>query len=155
MRMVKDEALAKDILQETFIKIWKNASKYNSQKAKIFTWMYQIAKNTALDKIRQRTKKSEREVQPDISNLSKIGIDPINPDTLDLPEILNKIDPKYQTVINALFYKGMTQQEASDDLKIPLGTVKTRLKIGLRELKKIFGSLIIFTFFIELNKFFN
>jgi RNA polymerase sigma-70 factor (ECF subfamily) len=49
------------------------------------------------------------------------------------------LDEKYQIVINALFFEGMTQQEASDELDIPLGTIKSRLKIGLRELKKIYN----------------
>jgi RNA polymerase sigma-70 factor (ECF subfamily) len=52
---------------------------------------------------------------------------------------LSTLDEKYQIVINALFFEGMTQQEASEELDIPLGTIKSRLKIGLRELKKIYN----------------
>ncbi|MGY8915319.1 MAG: RNA polymerase sigma factor, partial [Flavobacteriales bacterium] len=52
-------------------------------------------------------------------------------------------EPKYQMVLDALFFQGMTQQEASDELDIPLGTIKSRLKIGLRELKKIYGSSMV------------
>ena len=59
---------------------------------------------------------------------------------MDMKKQLEKIDVKYQIVLEALFFEGMTQQEASDELGIPLGTVKSRLKIGLRELKKIYGA---------------
>jgi len=58
---------------------------------------------------------------------------------LDIKKHLNSIDLKYKIVIDALFFEGMTQQEASDELEIPLGTIKSRLKIGLRELKKIYN----------------
>lgn len=56
-----------------------------------------------------------------------------------MEENLAKIDPKYREVLEALFFVGLTQQEASEKLDIPLGTIKSRLKIGLRELRKIYG----------------
>ena len=147
IRMVRDEDLAKDVIQESFIKIWKNASKYDPQKAKVFTWMYQVTRNTALDKLRQVKNRGEKEIQIKDSNVYNIGISGINPDTVDLPEILNQIDEKYRQVIGVLFYGGMTQQEASDHLNLPLGTVKTRLKIGLRELRKVFKDPLVLTAF--------
>ena len=62
---------------------------------------------------------------------------------MDVKENLEKIEHKYHVVLDALFFQGMTQQEASDELNIPLGTIKSRLKIGLRELKKIYGNSMI------------
>jgi len=62
---------------------------------------------------------------------------------MDIQENLEKIEEKYQIVLEALFFQGMTQQEASDELDIPLGTIKSRLKIGLRELGKIYGPAMI------------
>ena len=59
---------------------------------------------------------------------------------MDLRAHLATLEEKYQIVLKALYFEGMTQQEASDELNIPLGTVKSRLKIGLRELKKIYVS---------------
>ena len=147
LRMVKDEHAAKDVLQETFVKIWKNASKYDPDKARVFTWMYQIARNSAIDKIRQLKAIAAREIQSEQSNIHNIGISGVNPDTVDLPEILNQIDEKYREVIGTLFYGGMTQKEASEQLNLPLGTIKTRLRIGLRELRKVFQDPIVLTAF--------
>jgi len=62
----------------------------------------------------------------------------LNQDVLDLKEHVAGLESKYQVVLKALFFEGMTQQEASDELNIPLGTIKSRLKIGLRELKKVY-----------------
>ena len=138
-KIISDEDTAQDVLQETFVKIWRYAKKYDSSKAKLFTWLYRIAYNTAIDKVRSQKNKSGNEVQLETSNVYKITSNELNQDVMDIKKHLNSLDEKYQIVINALFFEGMTQQEASDELDIPLGTIKSRLKIGLRELKKIYN----------------
>jgi len=138
LKVTVNEEIAQDALQETFVKIWKNAKKYDSKKAKLFTWLYRIAKNTAIDKLRSFNNRFEKEVQIDKSNVYILPTANLNQDVLDLKEHVARLDEKYQIVLKALFFEGMTQQEASDELDIPLGTIKSRLKIGLRELKKIY-----------------
>lgn len=137
-KVLSDEDLAKDALQETFIKVWKKSKSYDASKAKLFTWLYRIAYNTAIDKVRSYNNKNSKEIQIETSTVYRLTADSINQDVLDIKKHLNSIDEKYQIVINALFFEGMTQQEASEELEIPLGTIKSRLKIGLRELKKIY-----------------
>lgn len=139
LQMVKDEDLAQDVLQESFIKIWKKSDTYDPTKAKLFTWLLRVVKNTAIDKIRSSSKKTKKEIQIDASDVYDIGIKSINPDEIDVKEHLESIEEKYKIVLEALFFEGMTQQEASEELDIPLGTVKSRLKIGLRELRKYYG----------------
>ena len=140
-KVVKDEELAQDVLQESFVKIWKKSDSYDSSKAKLFTWLFRITRNTAIDKLRSASTKTDKEIQMDVSDVYNLGIESIKPEFLDVRENLEKIEEKYQIVLDALFFQGMTQQEASDELDIPLGTIKSRLKIGLRELKKIYGSI--------------
>ena len=137
-KIIPDNEIAQDVLQESFVKIWRYAKKYDATKAKLFTWLYRIAYNTAIDKVRSLKNKTEKEVQIEVSTVYKITSNTLNQDVLDIKKHLRTIDEKYQIVINALFFEGMTQQEASDELNIPLGTIKSRLKIGLRELKKIY-----------------
>lgn len=137
--IVKDEAIAEDVLQECFVKIWRHSSKYDNKKAKLFTWLYRIARNTAIDKLRSRKKKLSSEIQINDSNVYKLPSYKLNHDTMDLKKHMATLDKKYQIVLQALYFEGMTQQEASEELDIPLGTVKSRLKIGLRELKKIYN----------------
>ncbi|MGX1930774.1 RNA polymerase sigma factor [Flagellimonas sp. 2504JD4-2] len=139
-KVVKDEDLAQDILQESFVKIWKKADTYDPSKAKLFTWLFRITRNTAIDKLRSINNKSDKEVQIDVSDVYNLGVSDIRPEFMDVQENLDKIEPKYKIVLEALFFEGMTQQEASEELDIPLGTVKSRLKIGLRELGKIYGT---------------
>lgn len=138
LKITKDEALAEDALQESFIKIWKNSHKYDSTKAKLFTWLYRITRNTAIDKLRSSNNRTYKEVQIDNPNVYTVPTFNLNQDVIDLKQHVDKLDQKYKIVLEALFFEGMTQQEASDELDIPLGTIKSRLKIALRELKKIY-----------------
>ncbi len=138
-KITNDEALAQDALQESFIKIWKNSDKYDSSKAKLFTWLYRITRNTAIDKLRSINNRNNKEVQIDNSNVYNLPTSSFNQDVIDLKEHVAKLDQKYKIVLDALFFEGMTQQEASDELDIPLGTIKSRLKIALRELKKVYN----------------
>jgi len=137
-KIISDDDTAQDVLQESFVKIWRYAKKYDPSKAKLFTWLYRIAYNTAIDKVRSQKNKKSNEVQMESSSVYKVTSNELNQDVLDIKKHLSSLDEKYQIVINALFFEGMTQQEASDELDIPLGTIKSRLKIGLRELKKIY-----------------
>lgn len=138
LKVVRNEELAQDVLQESFVKIWKKSGTYDASKAKLFTWLFRITRNTAIDKLRSLGTKTDMEIQIDVSNVYRIGVEGISPELMDMRKHLEKIDPKYQEVLEALFFEGMTQQEASEELDIPLGTIKSRLKIGLRELRKIY-----------------
>lgn len=138
LKVTINEEIAQDALQETFVKVWKNAKKYDAKKAKLFTWLFRIAKNTAIDKLRSFNNRYEKEVQIDKSDVYILPTANLNQDVLDLKEHVARLDDKYQIVLKALFFEGMTQQEASEELDIPLGTIKSRLKIGLRELKKVY-----------------
>ena len=86
----------------------------------------------------------------DVSDVYKLGVDSTKPELMDVRENLDKLETKYQIVLDALFFQGMTQQEASDELDIPLGTIKSRLKIGLRELKKVYGSSMVLVSLISI-----
>ncbi|APX99455.1 RNA polymerase sigma-70 factor (ECF subfamily) [Lacinutrix venerupis] len=138
-KVISDDDIAHDVLQESFIKVWKKGKTYDPDKAKLFTWLYRIFYNSAIDKVRSLNNKIKKEVQIEDSNVYKLTTKSLNQDTLDIQKHLSSLDLKYQVVLNALFFEGMTQQEASEELDIPLGTIKSRLKIGLRELKKIYN----------------
>ena len=149
-KVVKDEDLAQDVVQESFVKIWKKADSYDASKAKLFTWLFRITRNTAIDKLRSVNTKSDKEIQIDVSDVYNLGVDTTRPEFMDVKEHLDKIEPKYKVVLDALFFEGMTQQEASEELDIPLGTIKSRLKIGLRELRKIYGTSVVLAMIINM-----
>lgn len=140
-RMVVDESLAQDVLQDSFMKVWKKSDQYDAEKSRLFTWLLAICRNTAIDLMRSRKNHLTSEIQTDDSNVYKIGTTEMNPDHVGIDDLLGQLEFKYREIIEALFFNGLTQQETSDELGIPLGTVKTRLKIGLRELRKAFGTV--------------
>ena len=142
-KVTKDEDLAKDVVQLSLMKIWDKIDTYNQEKSKLFTWIFRITRNTAIDKLRSVNLKSDQEIQIEVSDVYNVGTESVNPDHLDLRKHLDALDEKYQVVMEALFFQGMTQQEASEALDMPLGTIKSRLKIGLRELRKIYDPALV------------
>ncbi len=134
--ILRDDDLAQDVLQDSFVKIWRNAEQYDEKRSKLFTWLLRICRNTAIDKLRSLNKQSGAEIHKEYSNVyidenlsGKEAVD-------NLTKVLAKLNCKYREVLIAIYFRGLTQVEVSEDLDIPLGTVKTRLRIGLRELKE-------------------
>ena len=139
LRIVKDEALAKDVVQESLIKIWKNGEKYNPEKGSLFNWMLNIVRRTQIDKTRSpnfRANDKIQSIQPLVSD--EKWSDQLNTNTIGLRDIVNKLDEKYRLIIELLYFQGYSQSEISKKWDMPLGTVKTRTRIALRELRKIF-----------------
>lgn len=140
LRIVQQEALAQDVLQESFVKIWKNGHKYDSSKGTLFTWMLNICRNTAIDKTRSANYKRQSKIHTidqTVYNNEKWSCEQ-KPDHIGLLQEVQQLENKYREIIELIYFQGYTQQEVTEHLKIPLGTVKSRVRIGLRELRKLF-----------------
>lgn len=133
----KDEGIAKDVLQDTFLKVWQKSDSYDSEKAKLFTWIYQIARNKAIDAYRKKQKNHTENIQKANLIVSNVGSDQKLYHS-ELGKHISKLEPKYQEVLQSLFFEGMTHVEMSKKTGIALGTIKTRLRIALRELREIY-----------------
>ncbi|NBL64016.1 sigma-70 family RNA polymerase sigma factor [Flavobacterium sp. NST-5] len=140
--LISDTEEAEDALQETFVKIWKNIDSYNESKGRFYTWIVNIARNTAIDKLRSKGFNNSRK------NLSSDNfvhlLDDTNKltqkiDTIGIKEFIKKLKPKCIRIIDLLFFKGYTQQEAADELEIPLGTVKTQNRTCINDLRNFLG----------------
>jgi len=143
-RIVLSEELAQDVLQESFVKIWKNGQQYNRSKGTLFTWILNIARNTAIDSTRSKHYRGNGKVQnlENIVGKQEKEFDEIKINQIDLLQHVNNLQEKYRTVIKLVYLQGHTQQEVTEILEIPLGTVKSRIKIGLRELRKIYRDVL-------------
>ena len=136
--LVKETEEAEDVLQEVFVKIWKNIETYNESKGRFFTWILNIARNTTIDKLRSKGfNNSQKNLSSDnfvhlLDDSNKL-INRI--DTIGIREFVNKLKPKCIQLIELLFFQGYTQQEASDELEIPLGTVKTQNRNCINDLR--------------------
>jgi RNA polymerase sigma-70 factor (ECF subfamily) len=131
--------VAEDVTQECFLKIWTSFGQYNQEKGKLFTWIVNIARNAAIDKIRSK----EYRVG---SRIKSIDESPVNhlrsgyelkPEHIGLKEVLDKLNPEQKTIIDMMYFDGYTQSEVSEELAIPLGTVKTRTRAAMKMLTKL------------------
>lgn len=152
-KIVQSDDLAQDIVQEAFIKIWKNGPSYNPKKGTVFTWALNITRNLAIDKTRSAAYKKRQyvdEAGTTIHNATAFSVEN-KPEHIGLKSQVNELDPKYKEVIDLVYFRGYTQSEVKDLLGIPLGTVKSRIRIGLRELRKVFSIYRVPIFIIAAN----
>ncbi|MCB0643726.1 MAG: sigma-70 family RNA polymerase sigma factor [Phaeodactylibacter sp.] len=152
LRIVGTEAEAEDVVQEAFIKIWKHIGSYAPDKGTFFTWILNITRNTGIDRLRSKGFRQQsmiQELQPFVYKEDGPQTS-INPDTLDLKHHVQQLDPKYREIIELFYFQGYTQKEVEDELEIPIGTVKSRIRIALRELRKVFkaGLVLELLFFL-------
>ena len=136
--LISDREEAEDVLQEVFVKIWKNIESYHQSKGRLYTWMLNIARNTAIDKLRSKGfNNSQKNLSADnfVHLLDDSNTLTYKIDSIGLREFVNKLKPKCIQLIDLLFFKGYTQQEASDELAIPLGTVKTQNRMCMNDLR--------------------
>ncbi len=139
-RLVEDKALAEDILQEVFVKIWNNFSSYNKSKGRLFTWMINLTRNLAIDTMRSKGYKKQGKISGDENSVSNIQDNSfsINQfDSMGIRDQLKNLKPDQRVVIDLAYFNGFTQDEIAKQIGIPLGTVKTRMRTAILELRKI------------------
>jgi RNA polymerase sigma-70 factor (ECF subfamily) len=141
-RMVEDKELAEDILQEVFVKIWSNFSMYDKTKGRLFTWMVNITRNLTIDTLRSKGYKKQQKISADENSVSSFTANKVVADSFDaigLGNHLSKLKPELKSIIDLAYFKGYTQDEIAKETGIPLGTVKTRMRSAIIELRKILG----------------
>lgn len=141
-RLLRDEALAEDVLQEGFVKIWNHAGQFAASKASAMTWMTTIVRNQALDKLRQAQSRPQVVDDLDYETLAFVSLEP-QPDALQqmgedaqrLMFCIGRLKPEQRECILQAFYHGQTHEELAQTLAKPLGTVKAWIRRGLEQLK--------------------
>jgi len=141
-KMVMDKTLAEDVLQDAFIKIWKNFASYSPDKGRLFTWMLNIARNTAIDYLRGKHQKAAQKIQSieDFVSSEKIGISMTSTDYIGVDTALQGLKSEYSKLIELAYFQGYTQEEISEEEQIPLGTVKTRIRTALQQLRTLLNA---------------
>lgn len=141
-RVVQHEEIAEDLLQETFVKIWNSIASFDPEKGRLFTWMVNIARNLSIDKIRSkdfRNNAKNQDLENTVNFIDEQRSTAINPETLGLKDLVNKLKPDQKSILDLIYFRGYTHVEAADELGIPLGTVKTRLRMSIITLRKFFN----------------
>jgi RNA polymerase sigma factor (sigma-70 family) len=136
--IVQDKEQAADILQDVFLKIWKQIATYDHQKGRLYTWMMQITRNTAIDHIRTKDHKDRQKNQELTETVYDAGSHDFNPDKIGLRQIVHKLKTEYRELVELSYFHGLTQEEIARSLDMPLGTVKTRMRNALIQLRELF-----------------
>lgn len=136
--IIRDETVSEEILQDVFLKIWNNASSYDPEKGRFFTWVLNIARNASIDRLRSKDFR-KRNSNLKTENFTDVLESKTNTagklDAIGLQKYVDILEPMCKKLIDLLFFKGFTQKESAEELQIPLGTVKTRNRICIDKLR--------------------
>lgn len=151
IRIVRYEEEANEVLQDVFVKIWNSVKSFDSTKASLYTWMLNIARNSAIDRLKSKSFQNDLQNQS-IPDFVSDGIGLSTEQSHDFNEVqnqVNKLRDDYKILINKAYFGGLTQEEIAEELQIPLGTVKTRTRAALIELREILKEFkFMFLFFL-------
>ncbi|QPH40584.1 RNA polymerase sigma factor [Pedobacter endophyticus] len=140
MKIVEHRETAEDLLQEVFIKIIRSFHSYAPERARLFTWLLNIARNTAMDHLRLRsTRDSQLTTGIETGGLLDHHSYSINTDTIGLRDMINGMDSRHCDLLDLFYYKGYSHTEIAELLNMPIGTVKTRIRQAILQLRNQFS----------------
>jgi len=140
LRIVQSKEYTEEVIQDVFVKIWNSIHQYDVSKGRFYTWMINIARNTAIDYLKSKGFQNELKNQslPDfVYNTAELSTVNNSSDYIGFNNVLEGLEVDKQELINLAYYQGYTQHEISEKLKIPLGTVKTKMRNALMKLKDL------------------
>ena len=147
LKIVLESNYADEVIQDSFMKIWKNIDQYDTSKGRLYTWMINISRNTAIDYVKSKGYQNQlknqsitnfvnREETISLSDrLSNVSEN--NTDLIGMSSVINGLKPEWKELIDLAYYQGYTQIEIAEKLTIPIGTVKTRTRSAMLELKEL------------------
>ncbi len=141
LQVINDNEIAQDVLQDAFVTAWKNIDKYDPSKGRLFTWLYNVTRNCAINTTRSKAYKSEQKndsLDNYVSYVDGKGSDSVNINQIGLRKQVQQLREEYKNVVELSYFNGFTHEETAKILNIPVGTVKTRLRNALIELRKQF-----------------
>ena len=135
-QIVPDKDTASDVLQEVFVNVWRKIGTYDDTKGRLFTWMLNIARNAAIDKVRSKGYRDNQRTQSIAEGESGMTMSS-NPVVNDvgLKKVLTTLNEEYRKLIDLSYFQGFTHEEIAKMLGIPLGTVKTRIRTAISQLR--------------------
>jgi RNA polymerase sigma factor (sigma-70 family) len=139
LQILDERELANDVLQEVFINIWRKIESYDPTKGRLFTWMLNIARNSSIDMLRSKSYQNTQKNQELPENVHvKAGnqVVSLNTDTVGLKKVLERLKIEQRVLIELSYFKGYTHEEIAEIEEIPLGTVKTRIRNALLQLRE-------------------
>ena len=135
-QIIGEFELSNDVLQETFVNIWRRIESYDENKGRLFTWMLNIARNAAIDKTRSKGFQQSQRQMPLDGDLIQPSVRP-EIDDYGLKKMIFKLKDEQRLLIDLSYFQGFTHEQIATALHIPLGTVKTRIRSALTQLRTL------------------
>ena len=139
LRVVQDRGAAEEITQDVFLRCWRSLDRYQASQGSLASWKLSITHNRAIDELRSRRgKDTRREISDDILQ-PQAAIDPRFEEALlrgEIQQALQMLPVAQRDVIELVFWNGLTRREIAERLSLPLGTVHTRLRLGMDKLRE-------------------
>lgn len=144
LRVLRDAHLAEDVSQEIFVRLWRKPQSYVAERGRFLTWLIAVTRNRAVDEVRSRGRRQRHETASPEEQERELpagdSIDPaLNAQLSEQARIvraaLAELPPEQREIIELAYFGGLTQQEISERLDQPLGTVKTRIRLGMQKLR--------------------
>ncbi len=139
LRMLRETADAEEVLQETFVDAWKRAGEYAPSRGSVEAWLITIARSRAIDRIRHRGARLRLVRQTE--QLAPVEAAPADPPDVHaqtrLRRALGTLPPEQRRALELAYWEGLSQSEISEHTGDPLGTVKTRVRLGLQRLAEL------------------
>lgn len=138
---VRDAEVAENLLQDVFVKAWRNNNQYDAGKGRLFIWMYKICSNCCIDYLRSKQHRihSQSVYSGDwLGGLRHYVASGLMPDRIGLRNMLDKLNMDEKEVLDLVYFKGFTQAEVAELKQMPLGTVKTRCSRAIKKLRVLF-----------------
>lgn len=144
IRITNDAGLAQDVVQEAMLGVWRNASRFDASRAKARTWILALVHHRAIDAVRRR-RASVALPEPDVPPPAALVVPDLwddvvgRLDALAIRQALGRVPAAQREVLELAYFAGRTQQEIASQVGIPLGTVKSRVRLGLLALRAELG----------------
>ena len=143
-RIVKEEKLAEEVLADDFVIIWQKTHLYNFDYKNVYSWLVLLTKNKAVDTLRRKNNTESTEyndeyentfIIPTIFDYNEFGYEEAFSKSEQLKSAISKLTEAQRYVIQLAFFEGLTESEIASKLKIPLPTVKSKIRVALNTLK--------------------
>ncbi len=149
LRIVGDPQIAEEILQEVFFRAWQQGGSFQSSRGSLVTWLLSITHNLSIDEIRKRKRRPQRadSAEPE-QLLAGVRDDSVNVEDevwlgslrQSILEALAQLPDAQRQPIEMAYFQGLTQREIAESLGEPLGTIKTRMRLGMLKLREFLGN---------------
>nr|WP_290669033.1 sigma-70 family RNA polymerase sigma factor [Ardenticatena sp.] len=139
LKITRDPHMAEDIAQDVFLRLWQRAGQYRSQRGRVLTWLLSITRNHAIDRIRYDNRRPVAEEELDLTRLETANRtiwQAFEDDVLRLS--LDELPPEQRQCLELAFFYGLSHSDIAEMLNVPLGTVKSRIRLGLQKLRAIY-----------------